>query len=88
VRETPSPDHAEMLANLAALLLGGLAPDEEAVVRAHVDSCEICTTAEPELIEAAAKLADLPPEILIDGPPEDAEGLVRRTLQRLRSAED
>jgi anti-sigma factor RsiW len=84
VREDQAADHVDDLSALAALVLGGLPPDEAAAVRAHVDGCLICASAEPELTAAVRMLRDLPPEALLDGPPEDAEQLVARTLDRLR----
>jgi anti-sigma factor RsiW len=87
-RADHAPDQTHELAHeLAALALGALAPEDAALIRAHLAQCPSCASTERELAAAVTTLADLPPEALIDGPPPHAELLVQRTLQRLHTNE-
>jgi anti-sigma factor RsiW len=69
---------------LAAHALGALDPDEAREVDRHLAGCERCRTEFAELAEVRAALDALPPEALLDGPPEDGELLLRRTLRAAR----
>jgi hypothetical protein len=70
---------------LAALALGALEDDELREVEEHVSGCEWCRTELEELVEVRAVLDDLPPEALLDGPPEGGEMLLQRTLRAARA---
>jgi hypothetical protein len=41
----------------------------------------------PTLEEAAGLLADVPPEAFMDGPPDGADLLIRRTVRAIRALE-
>ena len=88
MRDDQAANHVDELSALAALLLDRLPPGEAEAVRTHVGGCPICAGAEPELTEAVQVLRELPPELLLDGPPENADQLVARTLDRLRSIDE
>lgn len=79
--------HQDQLADLSAYLLGGLASSQAEGVSRHVGGCPICQAELPLLQETVTMLDAVPPEALLDGPPEDADLLVRRTLRRLREQE-
>jgi anti-sigma factor RsiW len=84
-RAEPGPDpHEDELADLTALVLGRLPEAEEDAVRDHLSGCVICLTELPELEATAALLGTLPPEAFEEGPPDDADLLVRRTVQAIR----
>src|SRR5215468_2459464 len=70
---------------LAALALGALEDNELQEVEEHVSSCEWCRTELDELIEVRAVLDELPPEALLEGPPEGGELLLQRTLRAARA---
>lgn len=75
--------HEAYLADLAGYVFGVLGPDEIEAVEQHLRTCDICTTELPLLRAAVVSLDEVPPEAFIDGPPEGAELLVRRTMRRL-----
>ena len=69
---------------LGAYVLGVLDDGERDAVRQHLDDCERCRVELDELGEIEAALGELPPEALIDGPPDDADLLLQRTLREVR----
>ncbi len=69
---------------LGAYVLGVLEGTESETVQHHLDDCEICRLEVAELREMESVLGELPPEALIDGPPEDGELLLQRTLRQVR----
>jgi len=70
---------------LAALALGALGDDELREVQEHVSGCDWCRAELDELDEVRAVLDELPPEALLDGPPEGGELLLQRTLRAARA---
>jgi hypothetical protein len=77
--------HETYLADLASYVFGALGPDETDTVERHLSTCSICHQELPLLQAAVAGLGEVPPEAFIDGPPEDAELLVRRTMRRIQA---
>ena len=73
--------------DLAAYVLGAMAGEEEAAFERHLRECLACRHELPGLRESLTTLDGVPPELLIDGPPENAELLVRRTVRRIRAQE-
>jgi hypothetical protein len=69
---------------LGAYVLGVLEPGEEMAVQRHLDSCGFCRRELGELREMEAALGELPPEAFIEGPPDDADLLLQRTLREMR----
>ena len=69
---------------LGAYVLGVLDAGERSTVQSHVDGCEQCRHELEELREIEAALGELPPEALIDGPPEGGDLLLQRTLKQVR----
>ncbi|MFG2886315.1 anti-sigma factor family protein [Streptomyces sp. NPDC048297] len=70
---------------LGAYVLGVLGDEEARQVEEHLASCQECRTevAEMRLLEEA--LGEVPPEAFLDGPPDDADLLLQRTLRQARS---
>ncbi|BCB74676.1 hypothetical protein Pflav_010860 [Phytohabitans flavus] len=70
-----------------ALLLDdtGLDPAEENRSREHLTGCAPCREELAESLSVVRALRELPPEILLDGPPEDGELLRQRVLRRVRT---
>jgi anti-sigma factor RsiW len=69
---------------LGAYVLGVLDENEQDTVRKHLDGCEACRREVGDLQEMEAALGEVPPEMLIDGPPPDGELLLQRTLREVR----
>jgi anti-sigma factor RsiW len=88
----PPPDpHDEHLADLSAYVLGGLESQQSDTVARHLAGCPVCQAELPLLQESATMLEAVPPEAFLDGPPDNADLLVRRVLRQLReqdAAED
>jgi hypothetical protein len=80
----PDP-HEDALAELSLLVLGRLPADREASVREHLLECPICLAELPLLEQTAEVLAAVEAEAFLDGPPEDAQLLVRRTVRAIRA---
>ncbi len=70
---------------LAALALGALEDGELREVEEHVSGCDWCRAELDELDEVRAALDELPPEALLEGPPEGGELLLQRTLRAARA---
>ncbi|WP_020671999.1 anti-sigma factor family protein [Amycolatopsis nigrescens] len=73
-------DHAQ----LGAYVLGVLEPDEAARFEVHLASCPRCRREVAELAELRTGLDEVPPEAFLDGPPEDGDLLLQRTLRAAR----
>ncbi|MGQ0718035.1 MAG: anti-sigma factor family protein [Pseudonocardiales bacterium] len=71
--------------SLGAYALGGLAPDEARAVDAHLAECADCRREVAELTELRGMLDSVPQEAFLDGPPDDGELLLQRTLRRVRA---
>ncbi|XVV01682.1 anti-sigma factor family protein [Actinosynnema sp. CA-248983] len=70
---------------LGAYVLGVLEEREVRAVEEHLVGCPACRTELAELRAMEEALGDVPPEALLDGPPEGGDLLLQRTLRRVRS---
>ncbi|GAB3577137.1 zf-HC2 domain-containing protein [Amycolatopsis endophytica] len=70
---------------LAAWLLGALEPEEMRAMEQHLSSCRRCQAEVASLRMARDALQVVPPEAMLDGPPEGSDLLLRRTLNQVRS---
>jgi hypothetical protein len=70
---------------LAAYSLNALEPAEQAVLEEHLAHCEQCRRELADLGESASVLRELPPEALLNGPPDDGELLLQRTMRQVRA---
>jgi hypothetical protein len=74
-------DHADIDSYVA----DELTPNEIRAVEEHLDTCTECREEAAVLRELQQLLADMPPEVLLDGPPDDADLLLQRTLRQVRT---
>ena len=70
--------------SLGAYALLALDDTERQEVEAHLASCADCRAEYEELRTMTDLLGDLPPEALLDGPPEDGDLVLHRTLNAVR----
>jgi anti-sigma factor RsiW len=70
---------------LGAYVLGVLDTAEESTVQRHLSTCEHCRREVNDLREMEAALGEIPAEAFIDGPPDDADLLLQRTLGEIRA---
>jgi hypothetical protein len=70
---------------LGAYVLGALEQQEVRIVEQHLSSCPECRGELDELRAMEAYLGDVPPEALLDGPPEGGDLLLQRTLRQMRT---
>jgi anti-sigma factor RsiW len=73
------------LGALGSYVLGGLAEPERRSVEGHLVECEQCRAERIALAEMTAALAEMPPEALLDGPPDGGELVLQRTLRQVRT---
>ena len=78
-----APEHDR--AALGAYALGALDPAETRAVDAHLAGCADCRAEVAELNELNEFLGEVPPEAFLDGPPEDGDLLLQRTLRQVRA---
>ena len=76
----PTNDHVDM----AGYLMEMLTPDEKRRADGHLTSCTACRDEIESLQEWSSALREIPDEMLLDGPPEDADLLLQRTLRQVR----
>jgi hypothetical protein len=69
---------------LGAYTLDALSPHEKGPVRDHLESCAECRQDLHSLQEPKELLQQLPPEAFLNGPPEDGDLLLQRTLRVVR----
>lgn len=72
---------------LGAYVLGALEPDEVRGVEAHLAGCAECREEVADLEEMKEFLGEVPPEAFLDGPPDDGDLLLQRTLREVRTSE-
>ncbi|GAA2967847.1 anti-sigma factor family protein [Actinokineospora diospyrosa] len=70
---------------LGAYALGVLDDDERGEVERHLTGCADCRAELHALEEVRDMAGELPPEALLDGPPDDGDLLLARTLRQVRS---
>lgn len=71
-------------AQLGAYALGVLDPVEARQVHEHLATCVDCQREVSELMMIRRALDQVPPEAFVDGPPEEGDLLLRRTLRQVR----
>jgi hypothetical protein len=71
--------------DLAGYVAGELSAGEAQAVDAHLATCPDCRAEVESLNEMREFLGALPPEALLDGPPEGGDLLLQRTLRQVRS---
>ncbi|AXI77402.1 anti-sigma factor [Peterkaempfera bronchialis] len=69
---------------LTAYLLGVLDEQEVSAVEQHLAACPDCRQELAELREMERALGEVPPEALLDGPPDGGDLLLQRTLRQVR----
>ncbi|WP_331740242.1 anti-sigma factor (plasmid) [Streptomyces sp. NBC_00015] len=69
---------------LGAHALGLLDADERARLEEQTEACEVCQVELADLRALEAELGEVPPEFFLDGPPEDGDLLLQRTLRQAR----
>ncbi|MBM2621014.1 zf-HC2 domain-containing protein [Actinoplanes sp. LDG1-06] len=83
-----TPDSANNTANehvdMAGYLLEMLSTDEKAQADAHLAGCAECRAERDSLRQWSDQLGEVPEEMLLDGPPDDADLLLQRTLRQVR----
>lgn len=70
-------------AQLGAFAIGALDPVEARMVQGHLAGCPDCQREVNELMMIRRALDQVPPEAFLDGPPENGDLLLRRTLRRV-----
>lgn len=70
-------------AQLGAYAIGALDPGEARAVHEHIGGCLECQREVNELMMIRRALDQVPPEAFLDGPPENGDLLLRRTLRRV-----
>ncbi|GAA1304770.1 zf-HC2 domain-containing protein [Saccharothrix xinjiangensis] len=70
---------------LGAYVLGVLDQQEVRAVDDHLASCPSCRAELAELRAVGEAMGEVPPEALLDGPPDGGDLLLRRTLRQVRS---
>jgi anti-sigma factor RsiW len=76
----PTNDHVD----LAGYVMEMLTPDEKRRADGHLATCAACRDEIVSLQEWSAALREIPEEMLLDGPPDDADLLLQRTLRQVR----
>jgi hypothetical protein len=76
----PTNDHVDM----AGYLMEMLTPEQKQRADSHLAGCAACREEIESLQEWSSALRDIPDEMLLDGPPEDADLVLQRTLRQVR----
>jgi Putative zinc-finger len=76
----PTSDHVD----IAGYLMETLSPEQRQRVEEHLADCAACRAEVDSLREWTAALEAVPEAMLLDGPPEDADLLLQRTLRQVR----
>lgn len=66
-------------------LAGELSPERARAVEEHLADCAGCREEVETLREIQDALGGIPPEALLDGPPDDADLVLQRTLRQVRA---
>ena len=75
---------AHVAGDLGAYLAGALDRREDRAIATHLLGCARCSAEMAGLAPTAAALARVPPELLLDGPPDGGDLLLRRAVRRVR----
>jgi len=67
--------------------LGALGSDEVRTVEQHLAECADCRRDVAELEETKNLLGEVPPEAFLDGPPDDGDLVLQRTLRAARASD-
>jgi hypothetical protein len=78
--KNPTNDHVDM----AGYLMEMLTPEEKLRADEHLTGCAECRDEIESLQEWSSAMREIPEEMLLDGPPEDADLLLQRTLRQVR----
>lgn len=70
--------------SLGAYVLGALDENEAREVGDHLTGCARCRAQVDSFAEVKATLDEMPPEIMLEGPPERSDLLLQRTLRQVR----
>jgi predicted anti-sigma-YlaC factor YlaD len=70
--------------SLGAYVLGALEDDETHEVENHLADCADCRAQVAGFAELRAELDEVPPEALLDGPPDSGDLLLQRSLRQVR----
>jgi hypothetical protein len=76
----PTNEHVDM----AGYVMDMLTPEEKQRADEHLTTCTACREEIESLREWSAALDDVPEAMLLDGPPDDADLLLQRTLRQVR----
>jgi hypothetical protein len=76
----PTNDHVDM----AGYVMDMLTPEEKQRADEHLATCADCREEIDSLQEWSAALGEVPDAMLLDGPPDDADLLLQRTLRQVR----
>lgn len=68
---------------LGSYVLGEFDEDERLATQAHLATCERCRLEVADLEVMHASLGEIPPEALLEGPPDEADLLLRRVLREV-----
>ena len=74
-------------ADIDGYVIGELDPERARVVEEHLARCPGCREEVRSLREVQRLLASVPMEAMLDGPPDDADLLLQRTLREVRNEE-
>ncbi len=70
--------------DMAGYVMEMLTPEEKQQADEHLAGCDECRGEIDSLREWSARLAEVPEPMLLDGPPDDADLLLQRTLRQVR----
>ncbi|MBU2668338.1 zf-HC2 domain-containing protein [Actinoplanes bogorensis] len=79
-----TPDSANKHVDIAGYLLEMLSEQEKAQADEHLAGCAECRAERDSLQQWSDQLGGVPEEMLLDGPPEDGDLLLQRTLRQVR----
>ena len=71
--------------DVEAYLTGELSQEHERQAEAHLEKCTRCFKEVAALRAVEALIGTVPPEALLDGPPDDGELLLQRTMRQIRT---
>ena len=72
------------LETVGVYALGGLDAAHARALEEHLAGCERCRTEYEQVRQAVASLGEVPPEALLDGPPEGGDLVLQRAIGQIR----